>query len=146
MSGDLEDFLRRAAQRRQEKAAEQQRPVAAKPPRPEYSDRRRERVTRDHDADEILTAEVVSEPQESDPNSYANRMKRVAEAKRLAAEVEAEVAQESGNSKKKNRAEESPLPMTGSSVHDLLGMLRRPGGVQQAILLREILDRPEHRW
>ena len=82
MSGDLEDFLRRAAERRQAKAAQQQQQQAApaKRPRPQYSDRARERVTSVDQADEILTAEIVSAPSPAE-DAIASRVRRVEEAK-----------------------------------------------------------------
>ena len=145
MSGDLEDFLRRAAQRRQAKAAEQQQPAAGQqPPRrqkPQYSDSKTERVARIPE-DEVLAAEV-----EHDPNSFAARMQRVEEAKRAAAQAEAEAAEklkkEHGG---RTLASILDADSSGHPVVDLIRMLRRPGGIQQAILLREILERPTHRW
>lgn len=144
MSGDLEDFLRRAAERRQAKAAQQQQPSApAKRPPPQYSDRRRERVTQVQDADEILTAEIVTEPSPQDPDSFSSRRKRIEEAKQVAAQVQAEVAQKGSKTAASN---DPALVMSGNMAEDLVRMLRQPGGIQKAILLREVLDRPEHRW
>ena len=34
----------------------------------------------------------------------------------------------------------------GTPAEQLLDLIRRPGGMQQAFLLREILERPEERW
>ncbi len=159
MSGDLEDFLRRAAQRRQAKAAQQ--PAAPQRQRPQYSDRRTERVARDVDAEPILTAEIV----EDDPNSFSARLRRVEEAKKAAAKAQAEAAnklaqvragrsrgsassssQGSGNQGSGNQGSGTAVAMSGDPTQDLLRLLRQPGGIRQAILLREILDRPEHRW
>lgn len=144
MSGDLEDFLRRAAERRQAKAAQQQQATPAKRPRPQYSDRARERVTSVDQADEILTAEIVTEPSPAE-DAIASRIRRVEEAKEVAAQIEADVAKKSKNLSKP--ASGAPgLPLSGNMAEDLIRMLRKPGGIQQAILLREVLDRPEHRW
>ena len=64
MARDLDDFLRRAAQRRQAKAAEQRQ--AQQPERrvrPQYSDARTERIARPvEEAEEVLMAEVVDDP------------------------------------------------------------------------------------
>ena len=145
MSGDLEDFLRRAAQRRQAKAAQQQQPPQQQPAQrqpPQYSDRRSERVARIAE-DEVLTAEVV----EDDLNSFAARLQRVEEAKRAAKQAEAEAAAKLKKSHGgRTRASISTATPSGHPAQDLIRMLRQPGGIQQAILLREILDRPEHRW
>ena len=145
MSGDLEDFLRRAAQRRQTKAAQQQQPPPQQPAQrqpPQYSDRRTERVARIPE-DEVLTAEVV----EDDPNSFAARLQRVEEAKRAAKKAEAEaVAKLKKSHGGRTRPAINSAALTGHPAQDLIRMLQQPGGIQQAILLREILDRPEHRW
>lgn len=145
MAGDIEDFLKRAAQRRQVKAAEQaRRPEPPQPSRPRYSNIRSERVVIPvEDADEILTAELI----EDDTDSISNRMKRLAEAKRVAAAG----AEEAGDRMRESRGMLSRSKIvkkqfTGNPVQDLLSTLNHPGGLQQAILLREILDRPEHRW
>ncbi|MGI9472979.1 MAG: hypothetical protein ACR2NZ_15675 [Rubripirellula sp.] len=143
MSGDLEDFLRRAAERRQAKAAEQQQPAATKRSPPQYSDSRRERLPQAQEADEVLAAEIVVEPEAS--NSFANRMQRVEEAKHAAAEIEAEIVKKT---RAKSRGETSvdSIMMSGDVAEDLVRMLKKPGGIRNAILLREIFDRPEHRW
>ena len=171
MSGDLEDFLRRAAQRRQAKAAQGRdtqgrdtqgrdtqgraaqgqsggalpgggRPGAKR--RPEYSDRKTERIVSAHDADEVLMAEVV----EDHEDSIAVRMQRIEAAKRTAAAAEAELARRKTRTSSQGETFETlgGIPFTGHPAEDLLRLLRQPGGVQQAILLKEILDRPEHRW
>jgi hypothetical protein len=66
MSGDIEDFLKRAAQRRQARQANQP-PAPPKtqqpPPRPEYTDARRERSVQPvDDDDEIVIAEMIQQP------------------------------------------------------------------------------------
>jgi hypothetical protein len=144
MSGDLEDFLRRAAQRRQAKAAQQQQQQPTPRQRPQYSNRQTERRVRSEQPEEVLTAEIVEE----DPNSYSARTKRVEEAKRAAKKAEAEVAEalRKAGGARASKASSVTVALTGQPTLDLLAMLRQPVGIQQAILLREILDRPEHRW
>ncbi|MGC6444172.1 MAG: hypothetical protein ACON4H_16075, partial [Rubripirellula sp.] len=69
MSGDLEDFLARAAKRRAEKASQQrEQEVRGQTQRSrtavqsQYSNRKTERLVRlDDDDDEILEAEIVAE-------------------------------------------------------------------------------------
>ena len=151
MSGDLEDFLRRAAQRRQAKAADSRgaqgqaggsRPDAKS--RPQYSNRKTERLVLADEADEVLMAEVV----EGHEDSISLRMQRLEAAKRAAAEAEAELARRKAKRSSQSTTFEvrGGIPFSGNPVQDLLKLLRQPGGVQQAILLKEILDRPEHRW
>ncbi|TWU55259.1 hypothetical protein [Rubripirellula reticaptiva] len=143
MSGDLEDFLRRAAQRRQAKAAEQADSASVRRP-PQYSDSRSERNPQIEDIDEILTAEIV---EEDDGSSIAARMHRLEEAKRVASELEkASAAQMRKARGMLPRQKLETKAFTGNPVQDLLDALQRPGGVQQAILLKEILDRPVDRW
>ncbi len=139
MSGDLEDFLRRAAQRRQAKTAQQQQSQPAQRPRPQYTDQRTERVARIPDQDEILTAEIVEE------DSFAARRRRLEAAKQAATKAEAEAAEQMKRVAGSKHST-APVILSGNPAQDLLKMLKRPGGIQQAILLREIFDRPEHRW
>jgi len=83
MSGDIEDFLKRAAERRQARQAS--RPAASrqtqKPAsRPEYTDSRRERTVRPlEDEDELIVAEVIEQP----------LAKRIAELKQKQADAQA---------------------------------------------------------
>ncbi|TWU47339.1 hypothetical protein Poly51_51390 [Rubripirellula tenax] len=144
MSGDLEDFLRRAAERRQAKAAEQTRSESNVRRTPEYSDSRTERNASEQQ-EEILMAEIVDD--DDDGTSIAVRMKRIEEAKRVAAGMEKEAAA-------KMRQVRGMLPrqaqakkvFTGNTVQDLISTMQRPGGVQQMILMKEIFDRPVDRW
>ncbi len=146
MSGDLEDFLRRAAKRRQAKAAQQQQTQPAPRSRPEYSDRHRERVVDAIIVEEPADVEVVEE----DSNSLAARQRRLEESKKAAAAAQAEAAQRMKKVKGRAAAAatkgDAAVALTGNTAHDLLRLLSQPGGIKQAILLREILDRPEHRW
>ena len=139
MSGDLEDFLRRAAQRRQAKEAQQQ--SSQRPPRqkPQYSNRRTERMV--EPVEEVVVAEVIEEP--ISPLAEAHR--RVEEAKRAAAQAEAELATKS-KGQRKSGVSISTTVSTGNPGLDLVHMLSNHGGLRQAILLNEILERPEHRW
>lgn len=144
MSGDLEDFLRRAAQRRQAKAAQQQQPKP-KPvrQRPQYSDRHSERVVDAALVDEPVTAEIVEE----DVYPLAEQRRRLEQSRQAAAAAEAEAAKDRAKLKRRAGTQSTKsLPLTGITAEDLLRLLSSPQGVRQAILLREVLDRPEHRW
>lgn len=145
MPNDLEDFLRRAAQRRQQKAAQekQQAPQPRREP-PQYTDSRTERVARNVEPDEqVQVADVVEDPL----HSYAARLQQVEDAKRAAAHVQREAKRTSDQLAKKSAKQlRRTSAATGNPATDLITMLKSPGGMQQAILLREIFDRPEHRW
>ena len=168
MSGDLEDFLKRAAQRRQAKAAQQKNSPKRVPP--QYSDSRTERIPQPVPEDEIVEAQVVSATYDEDvvvadavTTSQPRRPKRQRtsqprsgkssasssktlsdrEQSRVGTSVEVQPADTSYTQGKKSLNQPA---MTGFSAEALIEMLKRPGGVQQALLLREILDRPEHRW
>ncbi len=149
MPSDLEDFLRRAAQRRQTNAP----PAQAAPTqrtRPEYTNRQSERLTSHpmDDSDDIPVAAIVLDDEhEEDP--YAMQRKRIAAAK-AAAEKEAAKAAAAlaklQQSKASGGSPASSFTSTGNMVEDIKRMIQAPGGMQQAMILKEILDRPEHRW
>ncbi len=148
MSGDLEDFLRRAAQRRQAKAAPSPQPTDRPRPRPQYTDSRTERTVRNIDAeeayDEVLAAQVI---EAEDPNSIAARRRRLEQAQAEAARAQAEAAEKLQKAGMGSRsAGGTAAAITGQTDADLLTALASRTGLRQAILLREILDRPTHRW
>ncbi len=88
-------------------------------------------------------AEIVEEEDES----IASRMRRLEQAKRAAAEAEAELEKKARAAKGGGRARaRSEKLLTGNPADDLIRMLQQPGGIQRAILLKEILERPEDRW
>ena len=169
MSGDLEDFLKRAAERRQAKAAQQKQSAPQKRVPPQYSDRRTERTPKSVPDAEIVEAQLVtasvvenvavaqavtgSQDRSRQEGRSGGRKATKADAapSRLAREAKASSKVFSAdNSNSMPYAEPTATngsqQSTGLSAEDLIAMLKRPGGVQQAILLREILDRPEHRW
>lgn len=141
MAGDLEDFLRRAAERRRAKAAEPRQPEQRPPRRrPEYSDSRRERMTQPVEVAEL----VDDEPTAVD-----------AGLREISARPEQPSRRTSSGSQRRSTTTAMPMASTnanaagGSPVldtEDLIAMLTSVGGLQQAIVLKEILERPEHRW
>ena len=148
MSGDLEDFLRRAAQRRQAKAAQAKKPAAGPRERPQYSNSRTERVVRSVEAeeahDQVLSATVVEQP---GADTLAGRRERLEAAKAAAERAKAEAAEKLkkiGRQKPKTGAVVSAT--SDVSNHSLIAALKDPNGLRNAILLREIIDRPTHRW
>ena len=162
MAGDLEDFLRRAAQRRQQKAAQGGAAQPQRQPPPQYTDRRTERQVRPQD-EEVVMAEVVEDPREID---RSRQRKKVDQAKKLAARARAEAAsrqrKKEAQSRSREESESRSVPskkqssnpssdtgtpdLSGNLAQELIALIKQPGGIQKAILLREILDRPEHRW
>lgn len=195
MSGDIEDFLKRAAERRQSRQATRPAaqpaktpPASRNPARPEYTDSRRERTVPPHeDDDDLVVAEVVEQP----------LAKRIAELKQKQAEAqaakqadragpiarrEASAADKETRRKDPNRnrpassvrneplgaarragasagsSAQTPGSLTPSAapvasadsgqalIDELLQSLKSPHGLQRAVLLHEILDRPVHRW
>ena len=158
MAGDLEDFLRRAAERRKQKAQQGGGPPRRQPPPQEYTDSRTERTPRQVPED-VVMAEVV----EATDHTYEARKQQVAQAKRLAKRARAEAAQKQrkvDNAKQATRdakraekvesqaaaKRKADVANANNPAQQLIELLRQPGGMQQAILIREILDRPEHRW
>lgn len=169
MSGDIEDFLRRAAERRQARQAN--RPAPAPPPaRPEYSDARRERTPRSlPEDDDIVVAEVIEEPMSRklaelrEAQATAQAMRDVA-----ARQQQAPLSQRPGHAERaaaRAQAQRSPAvapvrPAPAASIttaaaapsvqseamFELHEALKTPHGLRNAMLLHEILARPEHRW
>lgn len=172
MSGDLEDFLRRAAERRQAKAIQQKQNQSTPKKRvpPQYSNRRTERSPRPVQDAEIVEAEVVTpsgtenvpvakavtatqgrsrQATRSVRQTVSNPGNRVQSTPASKPDISATALQQGSSSSKPyidSTVAADDQKQVGFSAEDLVAMLKRPGGVQQALLLREILDRPEHRW
>jgi len=186
MSGDLEDFLKRAAERRQSRQAKtppqpQQRPAA----RPEYTDARRERTVRPPagDDDEIVVAQVIEEPlakriaelqrKQAEAQSARHANREGSASRREAHPVESAMAENdrkrvarrdagraesAAMSRPRSDAPASKAAALGESasaaehfdadslIDELVASLKSPQGLRKAMLMREILDRPEHRW
>ena len=104
----------------------------------------------------IVVAQAMTENQRSSKQATRPVRQKVAKSNaavpsRLAREAKANsklVSDDNSNSMpySQSTATKGSQQSNGLSAEDLVAMLKRPGGVQQAILLREILDRPEHRW
>lgn len=149
MAGDLEDFLRRAAQRRAETAGARPKPPQQQPPRrPEYTDRNRERSMSTKDVDEeVVIADIVPPAVEaarnvrvrtaSTPPHSESRPKILLEPAPVKAPRAPHVA---------SQVTENPDVAASATVQALLRLMTDPNGIRQAILAREILDPPHHRW
>lgn len=149
MSGDLEDFLKRAAQRRQANASQQQQQqqsaASSRPKRREYTDSRKERLPQadqGEDLEEVMLAEIVGDHQ----TPLAEKQQETEAAKKRAAEAEAAAQQQAAKTQKSAGGAAPASPLGKNPAEELRQMLKQPGGLRQAILLKEILDRPEHRW
>jgi hypothetical protein len=156
MPDDIEDFLRRAAQRRQAKPAQPKPP--APPPRPEYTDSRTERLPRNVVADDAPIRAVLIEEVAEPVSKHVKQL----EKQRRQAEKATAVRRAGGTVKPvepmsaayvpADRAPSiAPQTSTGddagfTAADRLITMLQKPEGMLQAILLQEILTRPQHRW
>lgn len=168
MSGDIEDFLRRAAERRQARQANRPAP-AAPPARPEYSDARRERMSRPRaEDDDLVVAEVVDESMSRKLAELREAQARAQAVRTVAATTPTPLAQRPGLAERaaaRAQARRSPglapirptpaasvttaaaLPSVQSAaMFELHEALKTPHGLRNAMLLHEILARPEHRW
>lgn len=169
MSGDLEDFLLRAARRRQDKVNEDQSREARadalrtkQQVQSQYSDRRSERRVQ-LDVDDVMEAEVIeSGIVEAEivqttkttaggligvSNSTKGQQSIGVEASSIALSGDRSPRQEravgSHSSNRSASRGEQADPLNSLELVELLG---KPGGVHQALLLKEIIDRPTHRW
>jgi len=163
MPDDIEDFLKRAAQRRQAKASPSPppNPAAFPPQRPEYTSARSERIPRNRPENEKPMQAILIEDEAVEP--VAKHVTQL-QKERLKALREAEARRAGGTVKPVDQkpasqtyvvperaANVAPKVTTGdnqgfTATDRLVTMLRQPEGMMQAILLNEILTRPEHRW
>lgn len=161
MSNDIEDFLKRAAQRRQVKSSQPSPQPASSAPRPEYTSARSERIPRNRgDEDLPIEAILIEEPLEKE--SVAKQLRAAEQQRSQAARITA-ARRAGGTVKPVQPAVASPrvpperapsvAPQTARgdnmgfvAVDRLVTMLQKPEGMLQAILLQEVLQRPEHRW
>ena len=137
MSDDLEAFLRRAALKRKanQDARRQQQQRERRPVRrPEYSDARNERQVRSTDRrsdapaakpDRNEDVPVIAEVSESVEPKMRNRVPSASSP--IAADASSDLS-------------------TDAFVEELVEALQTPAGLRQAIFLREIMERPQHRW
>jgi len=159
MSDDLEDFLARAAKRRAEKASQQreqelrgQTQRSRTAVQSQYSNRKTERLVRlDDDEDEILEAEIVAEADSEKMTQRLDHAKAVSPISpgQKTSGQETHVLRSSRSPKSvesTGRALPAGESSTGINALELVQMLGRPGGVRQAFLLKEIIDRPVKRW
>ncbi|QDV57720.1 hypothetical protein [Rosistilla oblonga] len=152
MSDDIEAFLRRAAQRRKEQAARKAAPTAK--PRPQYTDSRAERKIREQQVEEIVEPEIIEQA-----DGFSQLSSRHLQAEHFAGGVgqaddkmDAHIQQVFDHQVSKLASEPADVSSQSQALADgeiakaLIDMLQTSNGVQQAFLLREIIERPTHRW
>ena len=158
MAGDLEEFLRRAAEKRR-KAMEAVREDAGTPTHKHTA--ASERVIR---AEEIEPVDVVEampvDPRPGRSQQPSPRRVPAPATRRTPAQSTGRVQAPRPSPPPAGPAPPAAVPPTpaaavpGPPISDrptvvadnLLDRLRSPGGLREAMLLREILDRPTHRW
>lgn len=156
MSNDIEDFLKRAAQRRQAKSS--QTPV---PPVKPYATIPSDRTPRNR-GDVVVPMQAILLDDNHSGEPVAKHMQAI-EKERLRAAKDAVTRRAGGTVKPvqlptsltyvvpERTASVAPQTSTGDNMgftvaDRLITMLRQPEGMMQAMLLQEILQRPEHRW
>ncbi|MEZ6090948.1 MAG: hypothetical protein R3C05_23595 [Pirellulaceae bacterium] len=151
MADDIEAFLRRAAQRRKEQAGRKQ--PAPPRPRPEYTDSRTERqVQRERPEDIVVEAELIDDTAGlSQLAGHHLKNEHLASQIEMADEkMEAHLTKVFDHSVGKlgpgQSFDASQAMAEGDIAKTLISLLQSPQGLQQALLLREVIDRPTHRW
>ncbi len=161
MSDEIEEFIRRAAERRKQSQGQRKpetRPQSQSPSRP------RSLPQQDVVEAEIVSAEVVehvssSVAQHLSNRQFADRASHLGEETALADDkLEAHLHQKFDHQigrLGKSTLKDQDLGETAgsaatvgyvSSSQVLADLLRSPQSIRNAIILKEILDRPEHFW
>lgn len=163
MAGDIEEFLRRAAQRREQKAAPPQpqppRPQPPPPQRPALEPEIIEDVEVVHPG--IMRGETVGDhvSEHLDTSGHSERLSQLgavvdASDDRMEEHLHEVFEHDLGQlGAKTSRAAEStldddtPAPVEPPRPEvDVLSMLTEPDSIRKVIILNEILNRPEDRW
>lgn len=159
MAGDIEDFLRRAAQRREQKSAPQ--------PQRQQQPQRPQRLVEPEVIEEveivepqILRGETVAEhvSEHIGSSGFDERLSHLGEdVDRSDDRMEAhlhevfehnlgQLGTRTSVAAESTLDDDSPVPEPEESAFDILGMLSEPDSIQKAIILSEVLNRPEDRW
>jgi len=117
---EIEEFLRRSLGRPPQPAGK---PAAVKPPRPRRP---------------------VTPPGEAVRPAAAAGQRAGNSGSDIAAHVAGAFAHDLAHESPDRIAPATPRPEAATG--DLLATLRSPGGLRQLILMREVLERPTHRW
>ena len=159
----LEEFLRDIAEQQAQQQAGQRggRPPPARPARPVRPQPPREPVVEAEVIEAVPLREAVSQhvAQHLDPSSIRKHTAQLgAELAQEKAKHQSEVREKFGHKLGRlSGAKPATAGATAASrvtklageltpTGDLVQLLRSPASIRQAILLNEILARPEHRW
>lgn len=152
MAGDIEEFLRRAAERRQQRANQRntQQQQATRPAAPQYTDRAAERLPRAErraqaapvyqppvQQAEPLMAEII-EDEEHESMSQRRRSREAEDQAKVDSELQRH--SEEGKQERSDRGEQS------NAAEDIIRLLKSPNGMKQAVILREILEPRSSFW
>jgi hypothetical protein len=168
LNAEIEEFLKRAEQRRGESSRREvaaQRPPEPpqrRPVAPQPAPRRSpplEPLTRDAEPRRDLSSVASSVEKHLGNRGFSQRAEHLADDISRADENMEEHLQQVFGHRVGTLGESSPGRLTSttdvaatvsvsasSTILDLADMLTSPQKLRQAIVLREILDRPEHRW
>ena len=168
MSDEIDDFIRRAAERRRQQGQAQRR--AARSQQGQGKPAQRARLPRPEVVDaEVVSAEVVDDVamhagKPLDSRGFDQRVAQLGEETAQADDrLEARLHQTFDHQKGRLQQTSSASPqatartatdmaasVTTAAANEVLlqlvGALRSPQHVRQAIILSDILQRPEHRW
>lgn len=168
MSDEIDEFIRRAAERRRQQGQGQRR--AARPQQGQGKPSQRPRVPRSDVVDaEVVSAEVVEDvamqvEKPLDSRGFDQRAAHLGEETaqaddRLEARLHQTFDHQLGRLQQTSSvgpqatartATDVAASVTTAAANEMLtflvGALRSPQQVRQAIILSDILQRPEHRW
>ncbi len=161
--GEIEKFLLRANQRQQEKSRRKQPPkvvVAAVPPRSSKPARRLVQASNEDQGFEVTGSGSVADhvEQHLDTRAFAERAahlvddvskndaEREAHRKQVFEHKLGRLTDTSTAAAASPAAGEPSNTEVAAAVVSLASLLANPQNLKQAIVLSEILSRPEHRW
>lgn len=170
MSDEIDDFIRRAAERRRQQGQGQRRAARPQQGQGQGKPAQRPRVQRPNVVDaEVISAEVVDDVARQvgrplDSQGFDQRAAQLGEETaqaddRLEARLHQTFDHQLGRLQQASTAGPQATARTATDVAAavttaagnemlafLVGALRSPQQVRQAIILSDILQRPEHRW
>lgn len=165
LAGEIEEFLKRANQKRQEKVRRKQPAKAAAKPAPPTPPKPARRLVQESSQGqdfEVSTGKSVAEHVQKhlDTRGFTERAEHLMDEDIRKADAEREAHRKQVFEHKVGRladtstAEAAPAGPTAATTATidaaaampLAALLANPQGLKQAIVLNEVLSRPEHRW
>lgn len=159
--GEIEEFLQRANQKRQEKVRRKQPAKAAAKPAPPSPPKPARRLTQESHDFEVTTGQSVAEHVQKhlDTSRFGDRAEHlvddiakgdvVREAHRKQV-FEHQLGRLADTSTRAAQPAPPPVVLTAAEAEaaavPLAALLANPQSLKQAIVLNEVLARPEHRW